>query len=776
MSREEVDNQPVASKRGFATWFFAAVLAVIGSTLTYGGVVLGAAGGSWYYLATGLAVLASAVGLVRRKGYGYWAFGAMLAWTIPWSLIESGLDSWALMPRLVAPAVVGLFLTLPSIRRTVGAHRAIVAGPSLAALALVGAAIVRTEMSESGLPSAVRVAVAANADSDWREWGQSLAGTRYASIDQINLETVKDLKQVWRFDADLPRGKTPSLEAAPLAVDGRLYMCLESGTAVALDQDSGDRIWQYQRLAENSPFRGWKCRGAAYYVSKVQGSDCARRLFLTVASGELLAIDADTGKLCSGFADKGVADLKAGMGEMAPDEALPTSPPTVVNGVIVVGQSISDFSSFTAPSGVIRGYDAETGALRWAWDAGRPGQTVLKPGETYTRDTPNAWGVFSGDEKLGLVYVGTGNSPPDYYAGFRSETADAFTDNIVALDVATGLLRWSFRTVNHDLWDYDIAAQPVAVDIPGAEGALIVPTKRGEIFVLDRRTGKPIDPVVEKPVPQGAVKGNWTASTQPYTTGFPSVAGPDLREADMWGLTPLDQMACRIAYRKANYKGQFTPITTQPTLTYPAVGGGINWGSVSIDPQRGLMAVNALHFANLNRLVPQDPRKSVKGGFEGGVIMFPQTGTPYSFASFPFLSPIYAPCQQPPYGTLSVFDIKSRKLLWSKPLGTAAGSGPLGLPSHLPLRMGAPNFGGSLTTAGGLLFIAASQDRTLHAYDIGNGREVWSAALPAVGAAMPISYVSKRTGRQYVVIAAGGHFAIPGPEANAIVAFALPKH
>lgn len=395
---------------------------------------------------------------------------------------------------------------------------------------------------------------------------------------------------------------------------------------------------------------------------------------------------------------------------------------------------------------------------------------MLKPGESYTRDTPNAWGVFSGDEALGLVYVGTGNSPPDYYSGYRSKVADEFTDNIVAIDVNTGLRRWSFKTVNHDLWDYDIAAQPVVLDLPTGEPALIVPTKRGEIFVLDRRTGKPIDPVVQRRVPQGAVKGDWNAPTQPYTTGF---AGADLREADMWGITPIDQMMCRIKYRQASYQGQFTPITIKPTITYPAVGGGINWGSVSIDPQRGLMVVNTLHFANLNRLSPRAKGKVIKGGFEGGVITFPQEGTPYAFESFPFLSPIYAPCQQPPYGVISVFDIKTRKLLWSKPLGTAANSGPLGIASGLPLRMGAPNFGGSLTTSTGLVFIAASQDRRLHAYDIGNGKEVWSAVLPAVGAAMPISYVSPR-GKQYIVVAAGGHFAIPGPKANAVVAYALP--
>lgn len=758
----------------FTRWLVAAILAVVGIVLAAGGTVLVLNGGSPYYVVTGIAVLVSAFGIVRRARYAAWLYGAMLLWTILWSLWEVGLEGWALMPRLVAPAITGFLFLLPPIRRATGGSRWWVAGPALAALLIVALAVVRMETAESGLPSASKVATAQGAPADWRHWGNSLAGTRYAAVDQINLGNVGKLKLAWRYDSDVPAGPLVSLEAAPLAVDGRLYMCIESGTVAALDQDSGKRLWQYRGLPKGSPFLGWKCRGVAYYAAKAAGPDCQRRLFLTTSDGRLIAIDADTGRPCSGFADRGVADLKVGMGPMKPDDALPTSPPTVVNGVVVVGQSISDFGSFDAPSGVIRGYDAETGALRWAWDAGRPGQTMLKPGETYTRDTPNAWGVFSGDETLGLVYVGTGNSPPDYYSAYRSKTADAFTDNIVAIDVATGLVRWSFRTVNHDLWDYDIAAQSVAVDLPGGQPALIVPTKRGEIFVLDRRDGRPIDPVVQRRVPQGAVKGDWNAPTQPYTTGFPSVAGDDLREVDMWGLTPLDQMACRIKYRTSAYQGQFTPITTRPTITYPAVGGGINWGSVSVDTQRGLMVVNTLHFANINRLAPRKKGEAAKSGFEGGVIMFPQAGTPYGFESFPFLSPIFAPCQKPPYGTISVFDIKTRKLLWSKPLGTAAGSGPLGIASHIPLRMGAPNFGGSLATAGGLVFIAAAQDHVLRAFDIGNGRELWNAQLPAVGAAMPVSYVSPRTGKQYVVIAAGGHFAIPGPKASAIMAYALP--
>ncbi len=758
----------------FAIWLFAAVLGIVGAVLTVGGVMLAAAGGSPYYALTGIAVFGSAIGLFARARYAAWLFGAMLAGTIAWSLWEAGFDSWALMPRLVGPAVVGLFFLLPGIHRATGASRWWVGAPALAALLLVGGTVVQMQRAESGLPGAGKVAALAGAAQDWRHWGGGLAGTRYAAIDQIDTGNVARLELAWRYDSDVTPGKLVSLEAAPLAVDGRLYMCVESGTVVALDQETGKRIWQYRGLPKDSAFFGWKCRGVAYHAASVAKAECQRSLYLTTPGGQLIAIDADTGRPCSAFASHGIADLRLGMGAMQPDDALPTSPPTVVNGVVVVGQSISDYGSFDSPSGVIRGYDAETGALRWAWDAGRPGQTLLKSGETYTRNTPNAWSVFSGDEALGLVYVGTGNSPPDYYAGFRSKIADQFTDSVVAIDVATGQRRWSFRTVNHDLWDYDLASQPVAVDLPGGQPALIVPTKRGELFVLNRATGKPIDPVIEKRVPQGAVKGDWNAPTQPYTTGFPSVAGADLTEADMWGLTPIDQMLCRIQFRQARYQGQFTPITTAPTITYPAVGGGINWGSVSVDVQRGLLVVNTLHLANINRLVPRKQGETPKSGFEGGVIQFPQAGTPYGFESRPFLSPIFAPCQKPPYGTISVFDLKTRKLVWSKPLGTAEGSGPLGIPSHLPLRFGAPNFGGSLSTAGGLVFIAAAQDRRLRAFDIANGRELWNAQLPAVGAAMPISYVSP-SGRQFVVIAAGGHFAIPGPHAAAIMAYALPR-
>jgi len=384
---------------------------------------------------------------------------------------------------------------------------------------------------------------------------------------------------------------------------------------------------------------------------------------------------------------------------------------------------------------------------------------------------------MSGDPALGLVYVPLGNSPPDYYGGMRPRELDRFTTAIVALDVATGQLRWSFQTVHHDLWDYDLAAQPVVADLPGAKGAtqaLLVPTKLGQIFVLDRRTGKPVDAVVERPVPQGGVPGERVAPTQPYTTGCPSLSGPPLTERQMWGITPLDQLWCRIQFRRADYRGAFTPVTTRNTIMYPGTAGGINWGSVSIDTGRGLMIVNTLRFANFGRLVPRAAMAGANFGGKEGTAVFEQKGTPYVFAQTTFMSPLGVPCQQPPYGTIHGIDLASRKLVWSKSFGTSARAGPFNIPTLLPIRMGVPNMGGSVVTAGGVAFIGAAQDRKLRAYDTASGRELWSADLPAVAAATPMSYVSPRSGRQFVVIAAGGHYGIPGPQAGAILAYALP--
>jgi quinoprotein glucose dehydrogenase len=770
-------------------WALIVILAVVGLTLLAGGAILIAAGGSPYYLAAGVAVLASAIALQRRSGAAVVIYAGLLAATLLWSLWEVGLDGWALAPRLLGPAIVGLvFLTPPIRRRSGAAERWWITGPVLAIAIVIclsaGLAVYPDYLShpKTGFTSTPP------GPAEWRHWGNTIGGTRYAPVSQINTDNVDRLEVAWRYDSNRPSQPISSFETTPLAADGRLYICLQPGVVSAVDQDTGREIWRhatpgFEKLDFN-PLFGGRCRGVSYYEAPHPVADCSKRILFSTGDGFLMAVDAATGRRCRSFGQEGAVDLGVGMGNLRSQTggilAAPSSPPAIVNGVAVIGQSVSDLGSLDAPPGVIRGYDAETGALRWAWDAGRPDQTLLQPGEVYTPDTPNAWGVLSGDEKLGLVFVPTGNSLPDYFGGMRWKFAEPVSSAIVAIDVGTGRVRWTFQTVHHDLWDYDVGAQPVAADLAGPHGvttpALLAATKLGQIFVLDRRTGQPIDPVVEKPVPQGGAPGNWTSPTQPFTTGFPSLAGPNLREQDMWGLTPLDELWCRIRFKQARYEGPFTPTeSTRNTVFYPGTAGGIDWGSVSIDTQRGLVAVNTLRFANFGRLVPRKDAPAVSGG-GGGVVMFPMAGAPYVFQQTLFMSPLHVPCQPPPYGTVAVLDLNTRKLLWSKSLGTAEESGPFNIPSGLPIRMGVPNMGGSIVTAGGLVFIAAAQDRMLRAYDIGSGRELWHAQLPAVAAATPMTYVSPATGRQYVVIAAGGHYGIPGPAiAGSVIAFALPR-
>jgi quinoprotein glucose dehydrogenase len=767
-------------------WVLILILVAVGLPLFAGGAILITAGGSPYYMAAGTAVLASAIALVRRSGAALIIYAGLLIATLVWSLCEVGLDGWALAPRLLGPAIVGLLFLAPPVRRLSGATAAWwIAGSAVASVFVIclsaGLAVYPDYVSHS----TATITSSPAGPTEWRHWGNTIGGTRYVPVSQINSGNVDRLELAWRYDSHRPPQAIPSFEDTPLAVDGRLYVCLQPGIVAAIDQDTGNEIWRYTKpdfeKLDFTMLFGGKCRGVSYYQAPIPIADCQKRILFSTGDGYLMAVDAATGRRCRSFGEDGAVDMRIGMGPLPPPTrailAMPSSPPAIVNGVAVIGQSVSDLGSLDAPSGVIRGYDAETGALRWAWDAARPEQSLLKPGEVYTRDTPNAWGVLSGDEGLGLVFVPTGNSLPDYFGGTRWKFAEPVSSSIVAIDVATGKVRWTFQTVHHDLWDYDVGAQPVAVDLPGPQGvtpALLAPTKLGQIFVLDRRTGQPIDPVVEKQVPQGAVPGEWTSPTQPFTTGFPSLAGPRLREQDMWGVTPLDELWCRIRFRQARYEGPFTPTATRDTIFYPGTAGGIDWGSVSVDTQRGLVAVNTLRFANFGRLIPRKDAPAIGGG-GGGSVIFQMAETPYVFAQTLFMSPLHVPCQPPPYGTINVLDLRTRKLLWGKALGTAAESGPFGLPSRLPIRMGVPNMGGSVVTAGGLVFIAAAQDRMLRAYDINTGRELWHAQLPAVAAATPMSYVSPTTGRQYVVIASGGHYGIPGPAGGSVLAFALPR-
>jgi len=761
----------------------AAAMAIAALALLLGGARLISLGGSAYYACAGAALLATATGIVLNKRWALPVFGVLLAFTLGWAIWESGFDGWSLVPRLVAPGVLGLIVLLPFVRkRSAPSSGWWVGAPVLAiALTIAGSALFAPDPSE-GLEGAEAVAVEDPTGGEWRDWGHTIGGDRFSALSQIDTGNVGDLELAWRFDSDVEPYGFHSFEATPLAVGDKLFLCLDRNTIVALNQDSGKQVWRYDPHAKLDGQFAATCRGVAYFEAPQGTEECPTRVIFAVADGRMMAVDSETGKLCRSFGENGAASLTEGLGDYPPGMVYPSSAPTIVNGVALISGWVSDGVTVDTPSGVIRGIDALTGKQRWAWDSGREDPAKpLAEGETYTRGAPNAWGMFSGDEDLKLAYITTGNSTPDYFGAHRTPEAEKYSVAVVALDTDTGKPRWSFQIVHHDLWDYDAASQPVLVDLPfkgETVPAIIVPNKRGEFFVLDRRDGKPIYPVTERPVPQDPVAGEWTAKTQPYS-GFPNVTGKPLAERYMWGATPFDQLWCRIKFREARYDGEFTPPGLKPSIFYPGSAGGVNWGSVSVDTARGLLVTNSLNMPDIGRLIPREEAERLKNysktSGHADEFAFEQAGTPYAMQRTIFQNPIGLPCLEPPYGKLTAIDLTSGKVRWSKRLGTAYWAGPFNIGSRLPFAMGVPTIGGSLTTAGGLVFIGASQDRAFRGIDIGNGRELWRFHLPSVAAATPMTYVSKKTGRQYVVIASSDHPGLGGARADALMAFALPE-
>jgi len=695
-------------------------------------------------------------------------------------LWEAGLDGWALVPRVAGPAMLGLVLLAPFVRGR--AARWPVAAPVAAVALTLLVAGHAGQSPEERLPGIAPLAADASADGDWKAWGRTLAGDRSSPLGQITTANVGKLELAWQFTSDVEPYAYHGFEATPLAAAGKLFLCLDRNVIVALDQDSGKQVWRHDPRPNLSGVFSGACRGVTWFEAPAGVAECPTRILFGVNDARLMALDAETGRPCRSFGDGGQVDLKAGLGPMEPGMVFPSSPPTVVNGVAMISGWVTDGVRTNEPSGGVRAYDAVTGALRWVFDPARADpRQPLAPGETYTPGVPNAWGVFSGDPALGLVYFGTGVTTPDYFGAQRTPEQERHATSIVAVEVTTGKPRWSFQTVHHDIWDYDIGSQPVLADLTikgRTVPALVGPTKRGQFFVLDRRTGAPLWPVTERPVPRDGVPGERVAPTQPYSA-FPDVAGPPLAEARMWGATPFDQLWCRVRFRSARYVGDFTPPGERTSIFHPGSAGGSNWGSVTIDPARGLMIANSLYMADIGRMIPRAEADRIMAAYGSGKtsesFAFPQQGTPFAMDRKVFLGPLGVPCQQPPFGKLTVFDLNAGKVVWSKPLGSAEAAGPLGIESRLPIDMGMPNLGGSIVTAGGVVFIAATQDRVFRALDLGNGRELWRYKLPAIGAATPMTFRSGRSGRQYVVIAAGGHPALPGPAGSHVLAFALPR-
>jgi quinoprotein glucose dehydrogenase len=627
----------------------------------------------------------------------------------------------------------------------------------------------------------------------WREWGGDAGGSRFSPLTQLTPQNVGELEIAWTYHTgDVSTGTQThgptAFQATPLVIGERMYLCTPYNRVIALDAETGRELWVHDPKVDLTAVYTPVCRGLGYWEEVLQdGVPCRKRLFTGTLDARLLALDAETGQACAHFGEAGVVDLGQNLGDVRPGEYYVTAAPLIAGDLVVTGAFVQDGQRVDAPPGVVRAFDARTGALRWAFDPVPPTLRAVDAddaarGAQFTRGTPNVWGQMSFDAVRGLVYLPTGNPQPDHYGGKERQGKDHYGSSVVALDVRDGRPRWRFQTVHHDVWDYDVAAQPVLFTQPGSgrEG-VVAATKTGHLFLLDRVSGEPLFPVEERAVPQSTVPGEHTAATQPFPT-LPVPLHPHaIDEHDVWGLTPIDRDACRERFAALHTEGIFTPPGLTDTLEYPGLGGGVNWGSVSVNPGRGVMLVASMRAAYTVRLAP---RAQVEGPNAAAdqVGMNPQEGTPYVVVRGAYLSAWNTPCVAPPWSKLTAIDLATGQTLWEKPLGTLRHLAPLGTGDLF--AWGGPIAGGSIQTASGLAFIGATMDGYLRAFDVANGEELWRHALPAPGQATPVTYRTRPDGRQFVAIAAGGHgplaYVAKGPEdfgellGDAVVAFALP--
>jgi len=617
---------------------------------------------------------------------------------------------------------------------------------------------------------------------EWRDYGGDKGGMRYSPLTQIHLDNVSDLEVAWTYrHGDFSDGSgdynRTSFQATPLAVRDSLYFCTAFNRVIALDAETGEERWAFDpglRAKRGEGPYPLTCRGVAYWESAGDAEGiCERRIYTGTRDSELIALDAATGEPCGDFGEGGRVALREGIGEAPAWEYYPTSPPLVIRDLVVIGALVADNLRSDAPSGVVRAFDVRSGALRWAWDPVPPNWSrdhdASEP--LYQAATPNVWSILSGDEERGLVFVPTGNAAPDIYGGNR-RGLDYYGSSTVALDAATGRVVWHFQTVHRDVWDYDVASQPSLFQIPSVGGGapgVAQATKMGHVFLLNRETGEPLYPVEERPVPQGGVEGETLSPTQPFPTHPAPLHDAHLKRQDAWGFTPIDRKDCAVKIALARSEGIFTPPSLQGSIQFPGSAGGMNWGGISIDPVKGILFTNQIHTALVTQLIPREAYESLD---PSEMIYpneaYPMKGTPYGVKRSALLSNFGAPCNPPPWGTLSAVDLASGKVLWRSTLGTTRDQAPF--PLWLPL--GAPNLGGSVVTAGGLVFIGATTDKYFRAFAVETGEEVFRRRIPFTASANPMTYRLRKDSRQYVVIAAGGHgWSEPG---DVLIAYALP--
>ena len=633
--------------------------------------------------------------------------------------------------------------------------------------------------AESSLPTDLK--------GGWPAYGGQAGGARFSTLTQITPANIKQLEEAWvyhthDFPAERPDIEVSSFLATPILDEGSLFFCSGLGRAFAVDAKTGKERWVFD--TESSFIGLWtkSCRGVALWKGiSTKSAVCQRRVFMGVPDGGLVAIDADTGLACNDFGINGRVNLQEGIGDVNPGELYLSSPPIVINDVVIPGSSVMDNQRISSPGGVIRAYDVRTGEIRWTFDPVPPGaptpQQIGAPAsQLYHRGTPNAWSILSADSERNLVFIPFGGAGPDFIGGHRQRfefPLDYYANSVVALNAITGEVVWHFQAVHHDLWDYDVASQPVLITVE--KNGKIIPavaqaTKMGHIFLLHRETGEPIYPVEERPVPQTDVPGEYSSPTQPFPTFPKPLHSYGFDADDAWGFTFFSRDACKERIKDLRSEGIFTPPSLNGMLQYPGVAGGQNWGSLTWDPINKLLIMPQSQVVSLATLVPRDQHQAVRmGPYTSGYS--PNIGTNYVVKHEILLSPIGTPCVPPPWGVIMAVSLETGEKVWEVPFGTTRDQTPL---SFIPfgLNYGLPSSGGPINTKSGITFIGAALDNYLRAYNNKTGEELWRQRLPAGAQATPMTY--EIDGKQYVVIAAGGHSAMRTKLGDSLMAFVLP--
>ena len=604
----------------------------------------------------------------------------------------------------------------------------------------------------------------------WEYWGGDSGGTRFSSLNQITPDNVGNLVRAWEFrtgdlDTHAALMARTKFEATPLLVEDSLVFCSPFNEVIALDPGTGAQKWRYDpRISTTQrPGNRYACRGVAHWVDDQAAADaaCRARIFTGTNDARVIALDARTGIPCVDFGTNGEVKLEIGKPLTWPGEFQITSAPVVSRGVVIVGSSISDNVRIDAPPGTVRAFDARSGRPRWSWDP------LVHDG--IEAGTANVWAPMSTDEARGLVFLPTSSPSPDFWGGKRPGN-DEHANSVVALRAETGELVWSFQTVHHDVWDYDLPAQPTLARIDTGDGVrdvVIQPTKQGFVFVLDRDSGKPVWPVEERSVPQGAAEGEQLSPTQPFPTHLPTLGPQQISAADVFKPFPtFGRSSCEELIASSRNEGLYTPPSTQGTVIFPMTGGGVNWGGAAFDPVNQILYANTSHAVHIVKLVPRSETEGFKP--PPGVELGPQRGAPFAMTRRLAMSSLGTPCNKPPWGELVAVDLKAGKILWKSSVGTSEDSAPLGM----AFKWGTPLVNGVVITAGGLVFTGA-MDAYLRAFDAKSGEELWQGRLPVPGIANPMTYLWK--GEQYVAIAAGGHSEIGTSIGDSVVAFRLTR-